>query len=150
MYLPSNGLGLDAGSLAAAGSAQLGGQTYALYSASNLPRAAMVPGQVTGLGGNSITSSQLALISLAVVLLVIGGGVVLLGFRKRSPAGASAGHAVDQEQERLELVVRLASLDERFAAGSVPAAEYEAERARGKQRLRELLLAQRTEITPSP
>jgi hypothetical protein len=83
------------------------------------------------------------------VLVVLGGGVVglsLIGRRTRSaPADPRS-----PEQERLELVVRLASLDERFAAGSVPVGEYEAERTRGKQRLRELLLANRAETTPSP
>jgi hypothetical protein len=150
VYLPSSGLGLDTSGLAASGSAQLGGQTYSLYTASNLPRAAMVPSQLTGLGGSGLTSTQLALITLAVVLLVLGSGVVLLGVRKRQPTPSASAQAIDLEQERLELVVRLASLDERYAAGGVAQSEYETERARGKQRLRELLLAQRTEIAPSP
>jgi hypothetical protein len=40
-------------------------------------------------------------------------------------------------------VVRLAALDERFAAGEMNQADYERERERGKQRLRELTLAVR-------
>jgi hypothetical protein len=149
VYLPSTGIGLDTNSLAARGSSQLGGQVYSLYSASNLPRSALVPGQVTGLGASGIAPGQLTLIGLAVVLLVLGGGVVMLGVRGRRPSAAPAD-SKSLEQERLELVVRLASLDERFAAGSVSASEYTAERTRGKQRLRELLLAQRTETALSP
>jgi hypothetical protein len=41
----------------------------------------------------------------------------------------------------------MASLDERFAAGKIGRTEYDAERARGKKRLRELTLA-RKQATP--
>jgi hypothetical protein len=61
-------------------------------------------------------------------------------------AGDSPRSAIDSEQERLELVVRLAALDERFAAGQIGQAEYGAERDRGKQRLRKLLLARREAV----
>jgi hypothetical protein len=151
VYVPSTGLALDASGLAASGSTQLGGQTYALYTASNLGRASMVPGQVTGLGwSGGLAPTQLALISLAVVLFVLGGGVLVLGIVRRQPARSTALPAArDTEQERLELVVRMAALDERYAAGSVPEDEYSAERERGKQRLRELLIAQRAEVAPS-
>jgi hypothetical protein len=86
-----------------------------------------------------------------VVLFVLGGGVLLFGARSRPAAsGAATAPAPEQaEQERLELVVRLAALDERFAAGRVKQAEYERERRRGKQRLRELLRSQRAEILSS-
>ena len=43
-------------------------------------------------------------------------------------------------------MVRLAALDERFAAGEIGQKEYGAERERGKQRLRELLLARREAV----
>jgi uncharacterized membrane protein len=88
----------------------------------------------------------LALISLGVVLFVLGGGVLLFGGRLRPvPMARSRG---DFEQERLELVVRLAALDERFAAGELSQAEYAAERDSGKRRLRELTLARR-HVAPS-
>ncbi len=145
VYLPNTGLKLDASALAPGGPTQLGGQAYALYSATNLPKAALIGGQLSGLGSTgAIAPNQLALISLGVVLCVLGGGVFLFGRRLRPAApGTSPRHTVDSEQERLELVVRLAALDERFAAGEISQAEYGAERDRGKQRLRELLLARR-------
>src|SRR5262249_10351615 len=76
VYLPDTGLKLSTAGLTSAGSAQLGGQTYALYTASNVPRDTLVAGQVNGLGGsgNGINPNQLALISLGVVLFVLGGG----------------------------------------------------------------------------
>jgi hypothetical protein len=64
--------------------------------------------------------------------------------RGGAPRDRSSG---DTEQERLELVIRMASLDERFAAGKIGRTEYDAERARGKKRLRELTLA-RKQATP--
>jgi hypothetical protein len=145
VYLPDTGLKLDASGLASGGQAQLGGQAYALYTATNLPKSVVIGSQLSGLGSTgTIAPNQLALISLGVVMLVLGGGVFLFGRRLRpASAVAVARPAVDTEQERLELVVRLAALDERFAAGDIGQVEYGAERDRGKQRLRALLLSRR-------
>lgn len=146
VYVPSTGIKVDASGLTSAGPAQLGGQSYALYSATNLARATMVGGQISGLGNNGVVGpNQLALISLGVVLFVLGGGVLLFGGRLRPvPAARAAG---DAEQERLELVVRLAALDERFAAGEVSRTAYHIERESGKRRLRELTLARRDAVS---
>jgi hypothetical protein len=103
---------------------------------------------LSGLGSKgAIGPSQLALISLGVVLFVLGGGVLLFGARVRPSSAPNRQPAGDVEQERLELVIRMAALDERFAAGQIGRAEYDAERARGKKRLRELTLA-RKQATP--
>src|SRR5207248_8877455 len=130
VYLPDTGVKLDASALAPGGPTQLGGQTYALYSANNLPKATLVGGQLSGLGSTgAVGLNQLALISLGVVLFVLGGGVLLFGGRLRPTGGRGAGHgSVDREQERLELVVRLAALDERFSACDISQAAYETER----------------------
>jgi hypothetical protein len=143
VYLPETGLKLDASALSPGGPTELGGQTYALYRANNLPKATLVGGQLSGLGSTgAVGPNQLALISLGVVLFVLGGGMFLLGGRLRpSVAAAARRTAVDPERERLELVVRLAALDERYAGGEISPAEYDAERNRGKRRLRELTLA---------
>jgi hypothetical protein len=144
VYLPDIGVKLDNTVLAAAGPAQLGGQSYALYSASNLPKSTMVGGQLSGLGKAGVAGpNQLALISLGVVLFVLGGGVLLFGGKLRPALSAAPRAANDSEHERLELVVRMAALDERFAAGEMSQADYDTERERGKQRLRDLTLARR-------
>ena len=150
VYLPDTGVKLDAMGLTPAGPAQLGGQSYSLFSATNLPRATMVAGQLSGLGSTgAVGPNQLALISLGIVLLVLGGGVLLFGTRLRTAPGLAAQRsASDAEQERLELVVRLAALDERFAAGEIAEGQYAAERESGIHRLRELTLARR-EAAPS-
>jgi hypothetical protein len=119
-----------------------------LYSASNVTKSTMIGGQLSGLGGaTGIPANQLALISLGVVLFVIGGGVVLFGGRLRHvPPADRARPSAENEQERLELVVRMAALDERFAAGEVSQADYHVERERGKQRLRQLTLARHADV----
>jgi hypothetical protein len=147
MYLPDSGIKLQDSPLLSGGPAQLGGQTYSLYSASNVSKSTMIGGQLAGLGGTSgLGQSQLALISLGVVLFIIGGGVILFGgrLRREQVLDAPKVAAADNDQERLELVVRMAALDERFAAGDVNETDYAAERERGKQRLRELTLARRS------
>jgi hypothetical protein len=152
VYLPDTGIKLDANGLTPGGPTQLGGQSYALYSANNLSKETMVGAQLSGLSSTGAVAGtpQVALISLGVVLFVLGGGVILFGGRFRSATVTSGGpqreSASDFEHERLELVVRLAALDERFAAGSIDQAEYRAERDRGKQRLRELTLARHQAI----
>ena len=154
VYVPDRGLKLDTGSLSSSGSTQMGGQSYALYSAANIAKATMVGAQLSGLSSTGATGpSQLALISLGVVLFVLGGGVLLFGSRFRTGA-APAPVGPPPDQERLELVVRLAALDERYAHGEMTQADYDRERDRGKERLRELALATRsaasTPPTPSP
>jgi hypothetical protein len=47
------------------------------------------------------------------------------------------------ERERLDLVLHIAQLDDRFASGEVRQAEYLAERSVAKQRLHRLTLAQK-------
>jgi hypothetical protein len=150
VYVPESGIKLQGSPLQSGGPTQLGGQTYSIYTAANVAKSTMIGGQLSGLGSTAgLAPNQLALISLGVVLFVIGGGVLLFGGRLRG--SRSADHLDDRaetEQERLELVVRLAALDERFAAGEVSQGEYDAERERGKQRLRELTLARRHTAVP--
>jgi hypothetical protein len=151
VYVPDTGLKLDTSSLTSAGPAQFGGQTYALYSRSNVAKSTMIASQLTGLGGgNGIGPTQLGFISLGVVLFVLGGGVLLFAARGRHAAPNELPiEAHGSELERLELLVKMAALDERFAAGEVDSAEYELERGRGKQRLRELTLLRRQSVPAS-
>lgn len=147
VYLPDTGYGLDTSGLTAGGQSQLGGQSYALYSANNVGKSSIVGAALklsNGPGGGLVTPSQLAAISLGVVLLVLGGGVLIFGTRRRDAAAlARATSSHDWDTERLELVVRLAALDERYAAGSIAQTEYETERQRGKERLRQLTVLRR-------
>jgi hypothetical protein len=100
-----------------------------------------VPVQLTGLGSAGFASNQLGVITLGVALLVLGGGLLL--FTMRRPVAPAPLDQDAIEQERLQLLVRLASLDDRFVAGEIATPEYEFERERGKRRLVELTLLQR-------
>jgi hypothetical protein len=150
VYLPDSGMKLDGSQLQSGGPTQLGGQTYSVYTVPNVAKSTLIGATLDGLGASgTIATNQLALISLGVVLVVLGGGVILFGGRLRRGHKADEWRPVDNtEQERLELVVRMAALDERFAAGEVGRAEYDAERERGKKRLRELTLARHQASAP--
>jgi hypothetical protein len=71
----------------------------------------------------------------------LGGGAVLFTRRARRPAPETLNGRAEPAQERLDLVVGIAVLDERFAAGEVSHVEYEARRRLAKQRLAELTTA---------
>jgi hypothetical protein len=138
IYVPEAGPRLNATGLADGGSMVLGDQSYKVYRGSNLPPATIISGELAGLSASSTTGpAQLALLSLAVVLLVLVGGAVLF-FSRRARRTASETQSGEPAQERMDLVVQIAALDERFAAGAVSHVEYEAERKLAKQRLREL------------
>ncbi len=116
----------------------MGNQSYQLYTAQNVDKGTMLAATVTGLPSNGgLTPTQLAFIGLGAALFVLGGGILVFGTR-RSHRPASPTRLADLEEERLQLVVRLAALDERFASGGMPPGDYAAERERGKQRLVEL------------
>jgi hypothetical protein len=139
IYVPETGLKLNTTGLADGGTMVLGDQSYKVYRASNLARAALVSGEVSGLSsGSTLGPIPLALLSLAVVLVVLGGGAVLFTLRARRTAPHTGNGRLDLAQERLDLLVRIAALDERFAAGHVNTVEYEAQRRQAKQRLAEL------------
>jgi hypothetical protein len=134
VYVPDTGPRLQADGLVAGDRADLGGQSYVQYSATNLPRSTLIAGQIVGLGAapGVLGPTQQALLSLGVVLFVLGAGVLLLRSRPRRV-----------EQERLTLVQQLASLDDRFARGEVDEQDYKVEREQGKRRLVALTLTQR-------
>jgi hypothetical protein len=81
---------------------------------------------------------------------VLGGGVLI--YTMRRPVRKAAAEEADAEaieQERLQLLVRLATLDDRYAAGQITARAYKAERARGKRRLVELTVLQKQTAAPA-
>jgi hypothetical protein len=139
IYVPETGVRLNASGLAPDGSMALGDQSYTVYRASNVPRAAIIPGELSELSSSSaISPTELTVLSLAVVLLVFGGGAVLFTRRTKRTAPQTRKGPADVAQERLDLVVRIAMLDERFAAGEVSDVDYRAQRTLAKERLREL------------
>jgi hypothetical protein len=139
IYLPETGVRLNSSGLTDGGSMVLGDQSYRVYRASNLPRATVVSGELSGLSSSSTPGPVgLAILSLAVVLCVLGGGAVLITRRARRPTTQRRDGRTDLAQERLDLVVQIAVLDERFAAREISYVEHQAQRRLAKQRLHEL------------
>lgn len=151
VYLPPAGIQLSSDILQPGSQSQLGGQTYTVYTATNVAVGAILRSQLSQLpspAGGLLTPTQLALIALGVALVVLGAGVFL--YTVRRPSAAPARSAIDEdelEQERRRLIMRLAALDERFADGSLGHDEYYAERHRGKERLLELTAVRRTVLS---
>jgi hypothetical protein len=139
IYVPETGVRLNSTGLADGGSMVLGDQSYRVYRASNLPGATVVSGELSGLSSSSMPGpTELAILSLAVVLCVFGGGAVLITRRARRTAPQRRDGRADLAQERLDLVVQIAVLDERFAAGEISDVEHHAQRGLAKQRLHQL------------
>jgi hypothetical protein len=139
IYLPETGVRLNSTGLTDGGPMVLGDQSYRAYHASNLPRAAIVSSEVSGLSSTSTPGPiELAVLSLAVVLCVFGGGAILITRRARRATPQRRDRPADPVQERLDLIVQIAVLDERFAAGEMSDVEHQAQRGLAKQRLHEL------------
>jgi hypothetical protein len=139
IYLTETGVRLNSSGLTDGGSMLLGDQSYRVYRASNLPRAAIVSGELSSLSSSSTRGpTELAILSLAVVACVVGGGAGLITRRARRTAPQRRDERADLAQERLDLVVRIAVLDERLAAGEISNAEHHAQRSLAKQRLHQL------------
>lgn len=139
LHLPETGVRLNSSGLTDGGSMVLGDQSYRVYRASNLPRAAIVSGELSGLSSSSMPApTELAILSLAVVLCVFGGGAVLITRRARRAEPQRRDGRADLAQERLDLVVQIAVLDERFAVGEISDVEHQAQRRLAKQRLYQL------------
>jgi hypothetical protein len=113
VYLPETDARLNSSGLGDGGSVVLGDQSYKVYRASNLARASIVSAELSGLSPEpGVGPSQLAVLSLAVVLFVLGGGAVLFILRTRRRAPQIRQVRPDLVEERLDLVARIATLDE--------------------------------------
>jgi hypothetical protein len=140
VYAPDAGMRVNSAALADGGPMVLGDQSFRAYRASNVAGATVVPVQLSGLGSSSIADpTVLEILTLIVVLCIVGGGAVLITRRAR-PTGRRRRREkqVDPVQLRLDLVVQIAVLDERLAAGDITQMEHEVRRRLAKQRLREL------------
>jgi hypothetical protein len=139
IYVPETGVRLNSTGLIEGGSTVLGGQSYRVYRASSLPGATVVWGELSGLSSTSTPGpGELAILSLAVVLCVFGCGAVLITRRARRTAEQRRVGPADRAEERLDLVVQIAMLDERFGAGELSDVDYWTQRTRAKQRLQKL------------
>jgi 5-hydroxyisourate hydrolase-like protein (transthyretin family) len=141
LYLPDVGLQVSSSQLEARGQTELGGQKFLQFSGQNLPRGTELRIELANLpttGGSAV--DRLAAPMLAVGWLALLAGVALV-YRRRLAAGLpSAGVRVPTraELDRLQVLLTLANLDERFDQGKLDEAAYLREREAEKQRLRAL------------
>jgi hypothetical protein len=144
LYVPLQGVQVDSPQLADAGQRDMGGQTYRVLSAGDLPRGSVVQIRLSGLPELPGASAQ----RLGYLLLVVGAAVVLaalgLAWRRMTatPRPASAAAGVDAlEARREQLLATLADLDERYEAGELDATGYRRQRDLHKRRLVALMRA---------
>jgi 5-hydroxyisourate hydrolase-like protein (transthyretin family) len=141
LYLPDVGLQVNSPQLEAGGQTELGGQKFLQFSGQNLPRGTELWIELANLP----TSGSSAVDRLTAPMLAVGGlallaGVALVGCRRLTVDPPSAGGRVPAraELDRLQVLLTLASLDERFDQGELDEAAYHREREAEKQRLRAL------------
>jgi LPXTG-motif cell wall-anchored protein len=137
LYVPDVGIQIDSPQLRPLGRTDLGGQAFLVFGAQNVPGQSALNVRLVGLPSTGgLQSLTWSLVGLALVLL---GGGLLLAYRQRqtraAPAVAAANDPSDVDVQRLELLVALARLDERYEQGELSEEEYERARSRGKRRL---------------
>ena len=139
IYVPESGVRLNAPALTDSGPSVLGDQSYRSYRASNVAGATVIAAGLSGLDSTStLDPTVLAILTLVVVVCVVGGGAVLITRGARRTAPQRRHELPDPVQERLDLVVLIAVLDERLAAGEINQIEHQVQRRVAKQRLHDL------------
>src|SRR5262249_48632211 len=119
IYVPAGGAPLSGSPVTPGSGTPMGNQSYQLYTAPNHDKGTLLAAKISGLPSNGgLTPTQLAFIGLGAALFVLGAGILIFSTR-RSQRPAQPTRLADLEEERLQLVVRLAALDERFASGGM-------------------------------
>lgn len=142
---PDAGLEFQSDHLADGGTTQIEGRNYRVLAADNLKADTTVTVDVVGLpavGTDRLSPRDmqiggLVLIALALVVAVYAG---------LRPRGK---RQVDPFAERRALLVSIARLDDRYAAGQIGAERYQSERARQKRQLIDLILGGRASPSSS-
>lgn len=142
---PDVGLEFRSDRLGDGGTMPIEGRTYRILAADQLKADTTVTIDVIGLPGvptNRLDPTTMQITGLVLIGLAIALAT-FLGLRSRG-----AGQT-DPLAEQRALLTSIAQLDDRFAAGQLSAERYQAERARQKQRLIDLILGSRTSPTGS-
>jgi hypothetical protein len=154
VYVPDTGLRIESPQLVPQGQTDFGGQKFLLYSAQNLRRGTELGIQVGGLP----VAREAGTGRLAWPILLAGSSALLIGlavtYRRRlttklppmSQAATVAdgpraphdnGHAGPSyaDLQRMQLLLTVARLDERYERGELPEEQYRREREVGKRQL---------------
>jgi hypothetical protein len=141
LYIPDVGLQVSSPQLEAHGPTELGGQKFLQYSGQNFPRGTELRIELANLPATGSSAVD----RLTVPMLAVGGLALLAGvamvYRRRltaDPPPAGGRIPAGAELDRLQVLLTLASLDERFDQGKLDEVAYHREREAEKQRLRDL------------
>ena len=149
LYLPDVGIRPESPLLQPQGPAELGGQRYLLFSATNLPRGTPLGLVLAGLPlGGPTLAQQLGPVALGLGLAALAAGLLLV-YRRRRPTAAPVavnGTLPSGEIERTRLLIELAQLDEQYERGELAEGDYRLRREAGA---RELLALGRPSGYPS-
>jgi hypothetical protein len=144
VYVPEGGLELSSPTLQPQGATELGGRRYQLYTATDLNRGDRISAQITGISAavNGPRPSMTApLMVTSGATLILAGLGVAFAWRRRTgdPAPASAPSAAAAIiEERQQLIMEIAALDERHDQRLLPEEAYRDTRAALMKRVIEL------------
>jgi hypothetical protein len=142
---PDVGLEFRSDRLGDGGTMPIEGRTYRVLAADQLKADTTVTIDVIGLPGLPTNRLDPTTIQIA-GLVLIGLAIILAAFLGLQSRGSSQ---TDPLAQRRALLVSIAQLDDRFAAGQISAERYQAERARQKQQLIDLIMGSRAFPTGS-
>ena len=137
IYVPDGGPRLESDRLTTRGRANMGTRSFSVATSDNVAGNDSVAARLADLpqAGGELSTLQIGLAGLGALLVVVGLGAVGFSLRARRRARPVV---TPSERERQRLINRLATLDERFEAGQIAAADYRNAREQSKQRLVEL------------
>lgn len=142
---PDVGLEFRSDRLGDGGTTPIEGQTYRILTADQLKPGTTVTVDVVGLPG--VPTNRLDPTDVQIVGLVLIGSAIILAVYLGLRPGRDGQS--DPLAERRALLASIAQLDDRFAAGQLSAERYQAERARQKRQLIDLLMRGRASPTGS-
>jgi hypothetical protein len=128
-------ISIDSNRLSPAETLDIQGTLYAHSAGENLDRGEQVVALISGLPKGQ---SRAALLWVGVTLGVLAGGFGLLRVRRRGLAPEPVKAEVDPDEERRELLLEIARLDDEFEGGRMPEETYRVRRETAKARLVEL------------
>ncbi len=142
LFVPLDGVQVSSPQFVESGTRDLGGQTYRVLSAANLPRGTTLEIRVHSFPGlPGALTERLGYLLLAGGLLVVLG-VLAYAWRRGAqaePIAAVASADTALEARREELLASIAELDDRFEGGELSEADYRRAREVAKRRLVSLL-----------
>ncbi len=136
VYVPEGGLELSSPVLQPQGATELGGRRYQLYTATDLSRGDRISAQITGINavmtGPQPSITAPLMVASGATLMLAGLGAAFAWRRRvgnRHATSAPLGVQTVASDERQQLILEIAALDERHDQDLLPEDAYQATRA---------------------